>query len=699
MGLLAPLYLLGALAIAAPVIFHLIRRQPRGQTVFSSLMFLTPTPPRLSRRSRLDHWLLLLLRAAAILLLAVAFSRPFYRSHSETVAEQPGRQIRVLLDTSASMSREDLWQQAKIHVERILDSLEPQDEISLFVFDDTCRPLVVPSADGEQKQSDQIRLILTQLQSLQPSSRPTDLGKALMAVADYQIETKQPEEADPRAIQIALITDLQEGSNLERLQAYQWPENTFLDVHLLKCKKPTNAYLVLLPNDVDEEANASGMPIRLVNAADSNQADFSLGYSKDGEKIEDASKQSVHVPPGTSRIVNLPFPAAKDGVQMILLEGDEQPFDNTRYIMTQGIKSRQILSLGNDAGEPTRNPAFFLRKASLSTRSQSVEVISQPSSTELKSLDPERIPLIVTNESLSQHSDVLKPYLEAGGKLLYLLDHADEYANAQTFVKQITGEEISIKNGEVKDYRMLGWIDFKHPIFAPFADPQFNDFTKIRFWSYRILNPPEDAKNVRVIAKFDDNHPAFLEWSIGKGTVWISASGWHPEESQWALSSKFIPVLAMMFDPLAGTSTAQQGAQVGDKLEIPIDTVVNIKAASGKLQAWTPRLTNIPLTTVGLYQLASKEKQWEVGVNLALSESRTTPISLDLLEENGIKLGTASSASERTVQQRQMRDRELEQQQQWWKWIALTVLALLGIETVLGWWYSRVKSAPSTLPT
>ena len=80
MSLLAPLYFLGALAVGLPILFHLIRRQPKGQVEFSSLMFLRPTPPRLTRRSRLDNWFLLLLRALALTLLAAAFARPFLRS-------------------------------------------------------------------------------------------------------------------------------------------------------------------------------------------------------------------------------------------------------------------------------------------------------------------------------------------------------------------------------------------------------------------------------------------------------------------------------------------------------------------------------------------------------------------------------------------------------------------------------------------
>jgi len=79
MSFLAPLFLLGAAAIALPVIFHLIRRTTRERTPFSSLMFLNPSPPRLTRRSRLEHLLLLALRCLVLLLLAAGFARPFFR--------------------------------------------------------------------------------------------------------------------------------------------------------------------------------------------------------------------------------------------------------------------------------------------------------------------------------------------------------------------------------------------------------------------------------------------------------------------------------------------------------------------------------------------------------------------------------------------------------------------------------------------
>jgi len=68
MGFLAPLYIAGLIGIALPIIFHLIRRTPEGRQPFSSLMFLQPSPPRLTKRSRLTNILLLILRACALAL-------------------------------------------------------------------------------------------------------------------------------------------------------------------------------------------------------------------------------------------------------------------------------------------------------------------------------------------------------------------------------------------------------------------------------------------------------------------------------------------------------------------------------------------------------------------------------------------------------------------------------------------------------
>ena len=104
MSFLTPLFLLGGLAIAGPILFHLIRRNTRRRFTFSSLMFLRPEPPRVTRKSRLEDIPLLIARCILLGLLVLAFARPFFR---ELVEPSPGdgdvRRSLLLVDLSASM--------------------------------------------------------------------------------------------------------------------------------------------------------------------------------------------------------------------------------------------------------------------------------------------------------------------------------------------------------------------------------------------------------------------------------------------------------------------------------------------------------------------------------------------------------------------------------------------------------------------
>src|SRR2546426_3469783 len=143
MPFLAPLFLLGGLAIAFPVLFHLIRRTTRQRTTFSSLMFLLPSPPRLTQRSRLENILLLVLRCLVLCLLAFGFARPFIKQPVSAEPNAASRQRSLLLiDTSASMRRADLWADARQTAESFLRKATPADQVAIFTFDRRMTPLV-----------------------------------------------------------------------------------------------------------------------------------------------------------------------------------------------------------------------------------------------------------------------------------------------------------------------------------------------------------------------------------------------------------------------------------------------------------------------------------------------------------------------------------------------------------------------------
>ena len=82
------------------------------------------------------------------------------------------------------------------------------------------------------------------------------------------------------------------------------------------------------------------------------------------------------------------------------------------------------------------------------------------------------------------------------------------------------------------------------------SDPQYSDFSKVKFWEHQSLRNLEEK--VSVVASFDDGDPAILEASIEDGSVVVLAFGWEPAQSQFALSTKFLPLIDSMLQQKRG---------------------------------------------------------------------------------------------------------------------------------------------------
>ena len=114
MGFLAPAFLFGALAVGVPLYLHLLRRNTSTPLPFSSLMFFERRPQVAVQRRRLRYWLLLALRLAVLLFLALAFAEPYVSRSIAGIV--PEKLMLIVVDDSfsmrAGMRLEDAKQQA-----------------------------------------------------------------------------------------------------------------------------------------------------------------------------------------------------------------------------------------------------------------------------------------------------------------------------------------------------------------------------------------------------------------------------------------------------------------------------------------------------------------------------------------------------------------------------------------------------------
>ena len=148
MSFLTPFFLAGLGAIAIPVLIHLIQREKKRVIEFPSLMFVRRIPYQSVRRRRIRHWALLLMRAAAIALIAAAFARPFLRQGAVAAAAGGGaREIVILLDQSASMGYGDHWARATEAARNVVRGLGADDRATLVLFNKNAEENMRATAD------------------------------------------------------------------------------------------------------------------------------------------------------------------------------------------------------------------------------------------------------------------------------------------------------------------------------------------------------------------------------------------------------------------------------------------------------------------------------------------------------------------------------------------------------------------------
>jgi len=110
MGFAAPWFLVAAAAIGLPLYLHLLRRSRSEPRPFASVMFWEARTETSARQRRLQYYLLLTLRSAIILLLALAFARPYFETSGVAAG---GRRVVLAVDVTASMREGNRMQRAK----------------------------------------------------------------------------------------------------------------------------------------------------------------------------------------------------------------------------------------------------------------------------------------------------------------------------------------------------------------------------------------------------------------------------------------------------------------------------------------------------------------------------------------------------------------------------------------------------------
>ena len=677
MNFLSPWFLLGALAVGGPILFHLIRRAARERTLFSSTMFLSPTPPRAVRRRKLEHIWLLLLRCLCLLLLAIGFARPFFaRDITPPSAATQERRLILLIDTSASMRRDGLWEKARAKAEDYLDKATPYDQVAVMTFDLQPRTLISFADWTSWPESQRAVLARQHLAAVAPGWKGTHLGLALTGAAE------QFRENSVTRREIILITDLQEGAKLDGLQGYQWPASTLVKVEQVEGRKQSNAGLEILEPPAAVAGVEEAIHVRVANSSDSRQEKFLLGWQGASERME------IYLTPGQTRTFTAPKPPEGMKSGALALPGDDLDYGSLSYYAAPEIQHVNIYCHGLGVTNDSSGMFYYLQRAFPATPRWKAEFDPE--------LTGQHAFAVVATNLVPGQTAAFRAYLQSGKSALLVL--ADQsMASTLALLLGLPDVQLNEAGGE---FALLGSIDFQHPIFKPFDDPRFSDFSHIHFWKHRRWDIPASLQ-ARVLAKFDDDSPALTQVAVGKGHLLVLASGWNPTDSQLAVSSKFPPLLETMLDWSGASAPARFQFRTGDSIPAPPSSGASVQWMKPDRQQTTllPGAAFAETDAPGIYAASWNGESRFFAVNIPLEESRTAPISPDELARLGVPLkwDSQQAAGTARIQQQRLQDAELENRQKLWRWLIVAALAVTFGEIVLsGWLARRVTTAEAT---
>jgi len=93
----------------------------------------------------------------------------------------------------------------------------------------------------------------------------------------------------------------------------------------------------------------------------------------------------------------------------------------------------------------------------------------------------------------------------------------------------------------------------------------------------------------------------------------------------------------------------------------------------------------------GVYTIDSGGRASAFAVNLDPDESKTSPLTVETLEQFGARLANPARQAAAVEQRRQLQNLELESRQKLWRWLILSAIGVLIVET---WLAGRLGRRP-----
>ena len=543
MGFLAPWFLAGAAAIGLPLWIHLLRQYRSTPHPFSSLMFFERRTQSSIKHRRLRYLLLLSLRIALLVLLALAFANPFV---SRTQASGGGRKMLILaVDNSFSMRYGNHLARAKQAALSAVSNLHSGDRGQVLAVGSRVHFMTQPVEDADQ--------LKAAIQSIQSSDERSSFGEFARALRTVAQSARIP-------LEVHFASDMQKSSLPPSFADLRLGLDTDLEYHSVADSKEPNWLVesVTAPAKIYDPKKVRVQAVIASVGGDAAKRNVSLVL--DGKVLE--SKQ-VDVPANgraTAEFLSLESPHGFHKAEIRIDPDDSLPEDDRFRFAIERADPHPVLFL-HTAGED-RDELYY--RAALESVPEAGFVLEPLAVEQAANQAFSKYAFVVLSDIGSMPAGLensLRGYVNSGGSLLVALGPASAaLAHVPVSNETIQGTSYASRDGD--RFQLVATADAEHPSLR-----RTNKLDGVQFYQVVRVDPGQS----RVIARLTNQVPLILEKQVGEGRVMVFASTFDKISNDLPLHTSFVPFVE---------ETARYlGGQQDQSTNVAVDSYIDLRSA------------------------------------------------------------------------------------------------------------------------
>lgn len=550
MGFLAPWFLAGAAAIGLPVWLHLLKRSKTDPKLFPSLMFFEFRETSSVKHRRLEHLLLLALRALMLFLLALLFANPFIRRAN--VAADGKKLTVVAVDRSFSMRTGDRLNQAKQEAEKILSGLKPGDQAQVIALGGNVQAMTQVVSDPAE--------LRAAVQAIQPGDSRASFGELARYVRTLSEAQKTP-------IEVHLASDLQKSAMPPGFADLRLNPGTNLIFHPVgKAEKNWTVENVVAPRRVFDPKRVKIQAT--IAGFGTPAAKRNVALVLNGRELQ---SKTVDVPEnGRAQVeflgLEAPYGFSKGEVRIDSTNGgaDALAADDRYFFSVERADPRKVMFI--DDGRHQRAELYF--RAALDSSGDGAFQLEGAHPETAASANLANYAFVVLNDLSNVSSGLdgaLTKYVSLGGSLLVALGPSSAVLPRVPVLDEAI-DKSSYAGREGDRFLSVVDLDTGHP-----ALRSVDRFSNVKF--YQAIHVT--AAKSKVLAKLNDQTPLVLERNVGEGKVLAFASTFDNISNDMPLHSSWVPFIAQTALYLGGGG-AEQPANV------PVDSYIELRTGDAQ---------------------------------------------------------------------------------------------------------------------